>query len=146
MHNIKRRIIPGILLIGVILICSLLGGCQLDPKTNFILGRDTVDYWNHGRYELSRISGHSQWVLAKNPAYGDNVEHQEDGQIDLLERVLAYRAIDEKVYFLAKDSYALLNIDEDTFVVHESLESFSEADQKVFSEEEDFRYKPDNNN
>lgn len=143
-------------LVGFLILIFVLGvgGCSsLEDAERFsrLYGRDTVDFWNEGRYVLNYVV--SRWLLRfypeTNPPEGTAVQ-MESGTV-VLEDVVGYAEIEDAhlIYFICSEKYtnimqyAILDPYTDDLQIEQEVGGFSPEEQKIFTDTGRFRFKDD---
>ena len=128
--------------------CSSLENVELFGR---LYGRDTVDFWNEGRYVLNNVV--STWLLRfypeTNPPEGTAVQMESDTVV--LEDVVGYAEIEDAhlIYFICSEKYtnimqyAILDPYTDDLRIGQEVGEFSPEEQNVFSDTGRFRLKDD---
>jgi hypothetical protein len=112
----------------ITIIASILISCEKSGYTrNFPSGKDTMKYFGDGTFQILRDSENKTNELFNNRS--DNTFNR------VVEpNVKDYVQIKEKVYVFGEKGYTILNLDTFDVKQSQSLDGFSEEEQKIFKD------------
>ena len=78
-------------------------------------GRDTLLYWNKGKFELMRDLGNNETAYLNRNNWSDDENNVE--YIELLKEIVCFTEVNNIIFFITKDGYALLDLNSEMLTI-----------------------------